>query len=91
MAASALEYALLMDPNRRFHARFQLHFLEHMLDVDFDRAFGDVQTAGDHFVRQALGNQLENIALARGQLADVAVRGGAISAGWQTAPGLTLR
>jgi len=55
-----------MDPNRRFHARFQLHFLQHMFDVHFNGTFGDIQTASDHFVWQALGNQLENIALARG-------------------------
>jgi len=51
-----------------------------MLHVHFDRAFGDVQAASDHFVRQALGNELENVALARRELADVTVRGGAVGA-----------
>lgn len=51
-----------------------------MFHVHFNRAFGDIETAGDHLVRQTLGNQLEDIALTRGQLADVAVGGGAVGA-----------
>jgi len=48
--------------------------------MHFHGAFGDVETAGDHFIRQALGDMLEDIALARGQLSDVAIRGGAVGA-----------
>ena len=44
----------------------ELHFLQHVLDVHFYCAFGDIQAAGNHLVRQTLGNQLENIALAWG-------------------------
>ena len=57
---------VLMHPYRCFHARLELHFLQHVLDVHFYCAFGDVQAAGNHLVRQTLGNQLENIALAWG-------------------------
>ena len=55
-----------MHPHRGFNAGFKLHFLQHMLHVHFDRAFGDVQAAGDHLIWQPLGNEFENIALARG-------------------------
>lgn len=70
----------LVDPYRRFHAGFELHFLQHVLHVYFDGAFGDIQATGDHFVRQSLSYQLENVALARGQLADVPIGGGAVGA-----------
>ncbi len=68
----------LMYPDGGLHARFQLHFLEHMFHVHFDRTFGDIQTSGNHLIWQSLRNELQNIALTRGELRYIAIGGGAV-------------
>lgn len=67
-----------MHPDGGLHARFQLHFLEHMFHVHFDRTFGDIQTSGNHLIRQSLRDELQNIALTRGELRYIAIGGGAV-------------
>lgn len=67
-----------MYPDGGLHARFQLHFLEHMFHVHFDRTFGDIQTPGNHLIWQSLRDELKNIALTRGELRYIAIGGSAV-------------
>lgn len=67
-----------MHPDGGLHARFQLHFLEHMFHVHFDRTFGDIQTPGNHLIWQSLRDELQNIALTRGELRYIAIGGSAV-------------
>src|SRR3990167_10960374 len=48
--ASASVYSLAHRPNGSFHPRTKAQFLQHLLHMYLDRAFGDVQLAGDHLV-----------------------------------------
>ncbi len=59
---------LLGHPHRRLHPRAQVELLEQVLDVDLDRALGDIQVTGDKLVAQALGKQLEDLPFALDEL-----------------------
>ncbi|MNO02168.1 hypothetical protein D3C81_2224920 [compost metagenome] len=67
-----------MHPNRRFDTGFQFHLFKQVLHVNFHRAFGDIEAAGNHLIRQTLGDEFKDIALAWCQQVNVAVRRGAV-------------
>jgi hypothetical protein len=54
-------------PDGGFDAGPELELLQDVFDVDLDGPERQVQLAGDQLVAEALGEQAENLALARGE------------------------
>ena len=72
-----LEHPGLVGEHDRLHAVAQAELLEDVRDVRLDRRLADEELLPDLCVRQARGDEAEDLVLARGELAELLGRRGA--------------
>src|SRR3546814_6506907 len=70
--------ARVQSPDRRLRPVGCIDLAQQALHVDLDGAFGDVQPIGDHLVRGALDQALQNLALSLGKVLGAAGRRGSL-------------